>query len=378
MSRYATTSTVSVDTLSHALKGTGVALRRRVRLQPAGGPGERLEPPPGKGPVLIEGRRLGGATVPCALLDGPASQAARMQGALLKALYRGRKKECPLPTILVDFPGSAGELALHELPRAVAEALAKESLLDGVPFGASVPGQQLFRASLRDASGLFQHFPAALVFGTKAFPAFRFPDASSGFQRALASEITAIHAVSGKRAAVRTDPFRIGRRVRAAHGQAPPSPPKAHPATPQPATPDAGDGEDRGVSCDYAMQTTVLSLAALRRIGFGPEPDEARDTAGRVALAALGLCAATMLNRAEGFDLRAGCVLVPEEPPRWELLHSNGEVERWHLAHDAAPELLDHAMSAALSEGLRCEKRPVLLTPTEALVERLRAAREAG
>ena len=70
-----------------------------------------------------------------------------------------------------------------------------------------------------------------------------------------------------------------------------------------------------GVTIDHAEHTVVLSLAALRRLGFtegGPQ--------ARVVLAALGLVA-VLAGESRGHDLRSRCLLVP----RWNEKEKKSE-----------------------------------------------------
>lgn len=70
--------------------GTHSAIRRRRRLQPAGGVGDKIFPPtyPGEGQNapprhVFERRRIEGRDVVCVLIDSVQSQANRLEEALL-------------------------------------------------------------------------------------------------------------------------------------------------------------------------------------------------------------------------------------------------------------------------------------------------------
>src|SRR5436309_5073067 len=93
-------------------------------------------------------------------------------------------------------------------------------------------------------------------------------------------------------------------------------------------TPTISDG---GFTIDYAEQTTVLSLPALRRLRFpakaGEKSTPEGDTAARTYLAALGLLGATLAVEA-GYDLRSRCVLRAADPVRWTLLGRPGAADR--------------------------------------------------
>src|SRR5206468_9241404 len=101
------------------------------------------------------------------------------------------------------------------------------------------------------------------------------------------------------------------------------------------------DGSAGGVTISHGVQTTVLSLAALRRLRFATTIDgrslaagverDAAELAARTALAALGL-AAVVYGRESVFDLRSRSVLVPSASPSFEmLLRDGGDPRRFGL-----------------------------------------------
>jgi len=90
------------------------ATRRRQRLQPVGGAGDKIFPPtyPGEGRNaqaghVLERRRVNGETVWCALVDSVQSQANRLEEALLAAVRENREGEIELPYVTVDFRNAA-------------------------------------------------------------------------------------------------------------------------------------------------------------------------------------------------------------------------------------------------------------------------------
>lgn len=85
----------SLEALQTAVTGDA-AIRRRQRLQPVGGPGDKIFPPtyPGEGrnappSHVYERRRLDGREVWCVLLDSVQSQANRLEECLLEAIREG-------------------------------------------------------------------------------------------------------------------------------------------------------------------------------------------------------------------------------------------------------------------------------------------------
>ena len=161
------------------------------------------------GSYATEPRYIDGEEVPCVLLDSVQSQANRMEMALLEEWEAGR---AALPVITVDFSG--GELPKPfrvtslEAPHRIADALLRDSELDGVMFRQSGPGKRLDTVDVRNAAALFELCPTALIFGMWDSTG---PRGGLGvkFQRALVSEIVGLHAKQGKRTSSRLDPAQI-------------------------------------------------------------------------------------------------------------------------------------------------------------------------
>ena len=98
---------LDLDAVRAFVAGGGVAIRIRQKLQPAGGVGDKIFPPTyntGDNTLKYAGemRRVDGTDVPVVLLDCVASQANRMEEALLAAWER---KDIDFPVIGVDFSG---------------------------------------------------------------------------------------------------------------------------------------------------------------------------------------------------------------------------------------------------------------------------------
>ena len=128
----------------------------------------------------------------------------------------------------------------------------------------------------------------------------------------------------------------------------------------------------------HALQTTVLSLAGLRRLRFPGEdgsPTTQRDDAARTALSALAL-AAFSYSREAGYDLRSRCMLVPKGPTPYELIDSDGRTQRFGLDASVASQLVSQAAEDASRHGLVWDNAPIRLIPTEGLVELIRRSRD--
>lgn len=397
------TESLTLNALKEAVAGRAAAFRCSTTLQPAGGEGDKVFPPTYEGgEYAFEKRRIPGHEEPvdCVLLDSVQSQANRMELALLDAWRAGR---LPLPVVTVAFPDDALEKPLRvtslEAPHRIADALLRDSLLDGKPFRKSDVGRRIGEVELANATALFEHCPTALVFGMWDSTG---PKGGLGakFARSVVSEIVGIDAVPGKRTSSRIDPAQIllqaGPLYRAANGRdgigwtldesqaRTDSKKKAQTLgkTGRPSeanhgnvTPTIGEG---GVTVRKATQTTVLSLPALRRLRFpvNGQFEPAADEAARTALAALALCAAA-LTREQGCDLRSRCLLVPSEPGPWELLDGPaGTGSSLDLTADEAIEVYREAVDEARYAGLPFREEELVLEPSVELLGLVQKSQE--
>ncbi len=413
--------TLTLNELRDAVAGTHAALRRRLRLQPAGGPGDKVFPPTYVGAVYaVERRRIGEEVKECVLLDSVQSQANRMEEALQEAVDEGRLS---LPLVVVDFSSSQGLLdeigrvTSLQAPHRVADAILRDSMYKGRPFRESDEGKGLNSASARNATPVFELSPTSLLLGMWDSHG---PKGGLGakFERGITSEIVGVGVEFGVRTGGRIDcvgirreaatiyeaeggtwtldadralkdkngrPRKVkeGRPSEIGHGNVAPGfveygkgAKGRDPISGQEAR--MGNIAPGGVTMEYALHTTVLSLPALRRLQFplnGARSPEV-DLAARTAIAALGLCAATLATD-RGYDLRSRCVLVADDEPEWELLGRPGsEPRRFKLTGDQALELLAQAIDDARSRGLPWREAPIELQPSEQLLELVRRSQE--
>ena len=337
---------MNADQLKELVAGRAVAIRGTATLEPAGGPGDKIFPPthalddknkkpePGA-KYAFETRRIGGQDVGCVLLDSVQSQANRMEDAL-QALWAD--KQIALPVVSVDFSSVApevGRVTSLSAPHRIADALLRDSLLDGQLFRLSDIGKSFTDASTKNATELFKVCPTGLVFGLWDSTG---PKGGLGakFQRTLVSEIVGINAVSGSKTESRIDPLNILKKAAdiyvaaddnerwttdvgkakkyekddKAHKKGDPikfgkegKPSEVNHGNVTPSIDSVGGG----VTIDEARHTVVLSLASLRRLGFSTGAEEAR-----TVLAALGLLA-VFASESRGHDLRSRCLLVPKK-----------------------------------------------------------------
>ena len=390
---------LDLQILRDAVAGTAAAFRCVTDYQPAGGPGDKVFPPTYEGGKYATEERIDPSTGEmrqCVLLDSVQSQANRMELALLEA-HRAKRVALPLLVTRFDQDELPRKFTVSSLeaPHRVADALFRDSLLDGVIFRKSDTGRVLNTADIRNAAGLFGLCPTALVFGLWDSTGPR-GGLGAKFQRALVSEIVGYDAVAGVKTSSRIDPAHIMlgagplyRRdseqedapdwmldegsTKLGSGRSPTGRPSE--ANHGNVTPGISDG---GFTISRARQTTTLSLAMLRRLCFPldgtADPAHEVDLAARTALAALGLAAGTLARN--DVDLRSRCHLFAEGASAWQLLDRPGETPReFPLAPDAALGLLSDAVEAAKDAGLPWEG-VIELSPSPVLIELVRRSQK--
>jgi CRISPR-associated protein Csb1 len=133
-----------------------------------------------------------------------------------------------------------------------------------------------------------------------------------------------------------------------------------------------------GVTIDHAVQTTVLSLPAIRRLRFPVDGEETpeRNNAARTVLAALGLVAIAHVQE-QGYDLRSRCLLIADGLAPLELIANDGQKETFELNVDAADKIFEKAVTEAKRLGLPWHDEAVKLVPDEQLIQVVKASREA-
>jgi CRISPR-associated protein Csb1 len=399
---------LNIEQLENLVAGDTVAIRGTATLEPAGGPGDKIFPPThavddrNKGPgakYAFETRRIDGHDATCVLIDSVQSQANRMEDALQAVWSDGH---IALPVVSVDFSSVApevGRVTSLTAPHRIADALLRDSLLDGQLFRLSEIGKSFTDASTKNATALFKVCPTGLVFGLWDSTG---PKGGLGakFQRALVSEIVGINAAHGSKTESRIDPLNIAKQSAVIY--------VAETAT-EMWTPDVekakknekgepikwGDGDKAGkpsavlhgnvtpkidsvgggVTIDEARHTVVLSLAALRRLGFTTGAEEAR-----TVLAALGLLAVLAAEN-RGHDLRSRCLLVPKKGAslKLEAVARDGSTNPVDLDLAGAIALYNEAVGK-LPDGVKFDKPAgealAELKPSPKLADLVRKSRE--
>lgn len=413
-------SALTLNDLVTAIASGAPAIRSTTRLQPAGGPGDKVFPPTyvkdkqAATKYAFEKRVVDGEPVDAVLLDSVASQANRIEEALLEAWKHGK---ITLPVVQVDFSSQEGLQDLQQItalqaPHRIADAILRDSVdADGTPFRLTAPGIESTDARVTSATGMYKHCPTALIFGVWDSTGPK-GGLGSKFQRCLVSEIVGLNAVAGVKTASRIDPAGIERKAGIVYESK--ADPNEWTSVEDEANKDSkgepkpfdrkGKGGDKGtpakinhgnippsiehdsggVTMSHAMHTAVLSLAGLKRLRFptrvdgspvAPAARDAVEAAARVALAATAL-AGLALQRDYGYDLRSRSLLVPTEPFVLEILdRDGGEPIRRSLAYDDAVALQQQAVAAAAAAGMGWSNEPVTLTPAPKLAALIRGSR---
>ncbi len=405
---------ITFDNLYKAVAGEAVALRSLTSMQPAGGMGEKIFPPtyaPVGGDTrhkyAVEERQIGeeNKTSTTVLLDSVASQANRAELALLEGWERG---ELTFPVPYVDFSNDEGatdydKLTVLEAPHRIADAIFRDSLLDGTLFRLSEIGQAITNATPRNATDLFRYSPTSLLFGQwdSTGP---LGGLGSKFQRAYVSEIIGFDVQVGVKVGSRLDPLQIekvapdnrvyssvdpnevwtdnperakrnkkGELEFASRGGAsgePGQPSKINHGNIVPSI----DKEAGGVTISHALQTTVISFAALRKLRCKGFSDSAQMSM-RTAIAALGIASIAYQHQMD-FDLRSRCLLLPTHSPKLEILRRDGSAaEEMYISKDSAARILEQAANTASSHGLGWEQGEIRLEPAPKLLTLIRSSR---
>lgn len=385
--------------LVELLDGPYAAIRLTQRLKSSAGDGSKLYPPTFEGGVYcFERRRIGNESVPCVLLDSVASSANRQEEALATLVEAGRIEIPHFRTELAEFP-DLGEITTLNAPHRAFDAIFRDSELDGKPFPKHPLYAELARANSQNATPLLANAPTALLFG-----AWDSTGSAGGlgnkFARSIVTEIIGVQVERGEtRGGLRQDPLGISSRVEIEIDKGGDWEPKKivnkkddRAKGTRPSEVNHGNvlvKVDReagsthtlkgGITCDYALQLSVITLAGLRRLRFPIDGrrDPKVDAAARAVLAALGLVALTVA-RERGYALRSRCDLVADAIGDFEILKQDGTAASATLDSTAAIGLYQRAVDEAITLGLPWNRKPRIMKPQAKLNRLITLSREAG
>ena len=382
-------SGICYERLRSDVAGEAIAYRLAAELEPASGAGGKVFPPT----YMMEGARdtkyalekTSDGSLKSVLLDSVASQANRAELALLDALDNGY---LTFPAPYVDFSNcddvAFDRVSVLEAPHRIADAIFRDSTLDGVGFRLTETGKRIFKSSPINATEAFKYAPTSLLFGVWDSTG---PQGGGGmkFQRAFVSEIIGHDPAIGLKVGSRIDPLGISASVKITapkesdenmweldpKGKGKPSDVNHSNVAP------SIDAESGGVYIRRATQTAVLSLAALRKLRFPGFGKDAQVSA-RTALAALGLAALAFVADADR-DLRSRCLLVPAARPEFKRISREwGQDAEAPLDANLAAKTLEEAVARCESDGIAWNRRELVLEPSQKLLDLIRESRKGG
>lgn len=423
------------DTLKKAVSGSAAAIRIVTKLEPVGHPRDKVFPPTYAGGEYATEKRYPAVDpkdedepLQSVLLHSVAGEANLLEEALKAAIQDGRLKAdetaVEVPLLQVSFDGTVAAdyvpepITVLDAPHRVFDAIFRDSEVPGENGGASTlfkdtaAGQEIGRASLANATPLFQWSPTSLLFGCWNSANDKVPGKLKGnlkFARSIVSEIVGYGIEQGVKVGGKIDPVGITRQpiFEDANGNWTPIESEARRENDKPvkykvkmnakgvpseilhgniAPSIGGAGEESapsgGITMKYAVQTTVLSLSALRRMRFpvGGTRTPENDTAARTVLAALGLVAITA-QRERDYFLRSRCELRAVDSPPFEFVPQGRDLadsDRFALSFDQAVQLLKTAIASAPNLPWMTAGDMPNLKPKANLAELIRLSHERG
>lgn len=372
--------------LTNVLKANPTAIVIRVNLQPAAGEGAKIQPPtffadPGDSPYIEEERSVTTSVghriqVPAVILDTIQSQANRMEDSLLNGKNKG---ELDIPLISIDF---SKEEKLNHIENVntlttahrLADALFRDSELDGTPFYKTKYAEGWSKASNANMNRMFELCPTALIFGmwggTKG-PGVR----GLKIQRCITSEIIALNTKQCKKGMSKGCPIGIKNTIKLQQNEdGSITEALGKGKTLKPSNVGLGQVANKvttlmaGITCERIEESTVISLVAIRKYKFtsNSTPDLEVTTLAQTALTALALLS-WFLKVEQGYDLRSGCLLCPTSKPQIEVVGPYNEVTIMDISKEEVKEVYDDCLKQLKAKGLEYVK-DVTLTPSKTLL----------
>ena len=378
-----------INTLRSAMPNSS-ALRLVVRLQPAMSDGLVYPPTYEQGQHIFRPAWVNGSSRDAVLLDSVQSQANRIELAILDAHRRG---VIQYPDIGITVKTELGDehYSVLELSHRIYDAALRMCTLNGTLFPDSAIGQAVFKARLDRARALFEHAPVTLVLGGWDSHGGGGPLVAK-LPRLVTSEVVGLDAKRVDRGSVKFDPMDIRKDAGPVYLSSNPTrlfevdkQKAADPKDKGKRPSEVGLGNvpnfsQRGAVITEALQTSVISFAAARRLRFetaNGSIDRARDLAGQLATVALGLYG-LLAQMEAGYNLRSGCDLLPLHQPRLEIIgQSLQDVSEIAVDAVSAQACLKQALKDAETLGLAWRSEPVTVVADDRLVTLIERSRRS-
>jgi len=372
----------------------------RAKLQPIQGEGGRVRPPTyaakenGKEhSYAYYQRRIKGESITCVDLDSIPSQANRIEDCFQQLIDEGLLK-IPHLQMIIPVPGrTAIKVTSLNAPHRTSDSHFWSGKVEGTTFFKSEVGQDLVKASPRDASALLKYGPLSIVLGCWNSGPKGSGSHQSKFERCLTSEIIAVNPEISKQTAIRLDPFVENDPTKPLYKPKNPDdglyvldPSKAEVEKGKPVLVGSDSSKKEkgrpsnvvlgsiistpsvhvnGITADYYEHHAVLSLTALKRSQF-PSLSKEEQTLAWTYLAALGVCGAVLMQHA-GYHLRTGTDLLPVEPLTWVLKSkSPKDPEKvFEVSKEDALGILKEVSDLMVKSNIPWRPEPLDVSPTD-------------
>lgn len=225
------------DTLKAAVSGSAAAIRIVTKLEPVGHSRDKVFPPTYAGGEYATEKRYPAVNpkdedepLQSVLLHSVAGEANLLEEALKAAIQDGRLKagetEVGVPLLQVSFDGTAAAdyvpepITVLDAPHRVFDAIFRDSEVpanndkSSTIFAKTKAGEDIGKASLANATPLYQWSPTSLLFGCWNSANDRVPGKIKGnlkFARTIVSEIVGYGIEQGVKVGGKIDPVGITR-----------------------------------------------------------------------------------------------------------------------------------------------------------------------
>jgi CRISPR-associated protein Csb1 len=365
------------------------ALRATVELTPVDGPGGRIFPPtyPAEAGSREKAPRHVVEELPSGqrrvLIDSVASQANRQEAALVAARSAGRVDFADVYVDLTSTEAGIDRLSATEMPHRLADAILRDSEIDGVPFAQSSLGRRLLATTLADLTPVLEASPTSLLFGCWFSQHGQMRPLK--IQRTATSDIWADNAVLGQAVGSRIDPLGIEKvqlyatadgdwtalEAKAAQKNGKPKPFGKRPSEINHGN-IAPSIRQQGITAASIKLRWAMPLAAVRRLRFGGGE---RNAAGQAYVVALGVLARALDHQA-GCSLRSRCDLISTGPMAIDIVDGDGAIRSRTVTAADAVGLLHEAEKGMRKAGIALHGK-IVATPSTKLADLIRANRAA-